>query len=115
MLLANVFENFRDVCLDNYGLDPANFYTAHGLTWKAALNNTKIEVELLMDNSMLLMFEKDIRRGINQVVYCYAKANKKYIGDQYNADKESSYLQYHDANNLYGWAMAQDLPTYGFK
>lgn len=68
-----------------------------------------------MDNSMLLMFEKDIRRGINQVVYCYAKANKKYIGDQYNADKESSYLQYHDANNLYGWAMAQDLPTYGFK
>ena len=64
ILLANVFESFRKVCLYNYGLDPAHFYTAPGLAWKACLKKTKIKVELLLDPDMLLMFEQGIRGGI---------------------------------------------------
>ena len=64
ILLANVFEEFRKVCLKNYGLDPAHFYTAPGLAWKACLKKTRIRLELLLDPDMLLMFERGIRGGI---------------------------------------------------
>ena len=57
ILLANVFKSFRKVCLDNYGLDPAHFYTAPGLAWKACLKKTRIRLELLLDPNMLLMFK----------------------------------------------------------
>ena len=103
LLLADIFENFRDTCLKHYKLDPAHFYTAPGLAWVAALKLTKIKLELLIDYDMLLMFEKGIRGGITQAVHRYAKVNNKYIGDLYNPEEESSYLQYLDANNLYGW------------
>ena len=69
ILLANVFKAFRKVCLDNYGLDPAHFYTAPGLAWKACLKKTKIRLELLLDPDMLLMFERGIRGGITQYVH----------------------------------------------
>ena len=61
------------------------------------------------------MFEKGIRGGITQAVHRYSKANNQYMGDLYNPQEESSYLQYLDANNLYGWAMSQTLPTGNFK
>ena len=64
ILLANVFEAFREVCLKNYGLDPAHFYMAPGLAWKACLKKTRIRLELLLDPDMLLMFERGIRGGI---------------------------------------------------
>ena len=57
ILLANIFKAFRKVCLDNYGLDPAHFYTAPGLAWKACLKKTRIRSELLLDPDMLLMIE----------------------------------------------------------
>ena len=68
ILLANVFEEFRKVCLKNYGLDPAHFYTAPGLAWKACLKKTRIRLELLLDPDMLLMSERGIRGGITQSV-----------------------------------------------
>ena len=61
------------------------------------------------------MVEKGIRRGITQAVKRYAKANNKYMNDLYNPDEKSIYLQNLNANNLYVWAMAQNLPTHGFK
>ena len=61
------------------------------------------------------MFEKGIRGGITQAVRRYAKANNKNMGELYKPDDERSYLQYLDANNLYGWAMSEALPTHGFK
>ena len=64
---------------------------------------------------MLLMFEWGIRGGITQAVHKYASANNKYMGDRFDPKSKSSYLQYLDANNLYGWAMSQPLPTGGFK
>ena len=64
---------------------------------------------------MLLMFERGIRGGITQAVRKYTSANNKYMGDRFDPKSESSYLQYLNANNLYGWAMSQPLPTGGFK
>ena len=63
---------------------------------------------------MLMMVEKGIKGGICQAVYRYAKANNKYMND-YDKDIESSYLEYLDANSLYGWAMSRKLPVDGFK
>ena len=115
ILLANVFESFRKVCLDNYGLDPAHFYTAPGLAWQACLKKTGVRLELLLDPDMLLMVERGIRGGITQSVHRWAKANNLYIGSGYNPREPTRYLQYLDANNLYGWAMSQLLPTGGFR
>ena len=71
-------------------------------------------LELLTDIGMLLMVEKGIQGGIRQAVKRYAKTNNKYMKGLYNPDEESIYLQYLDANNLYRWAMVQELPTHGF-
>ena len=100
-LLANVFENFRDKCMEIYELDPAHFFSAPGLAWQACLKKTKVELEILTDNDMLLMVEKGIHGGMCQVSHHYAKANNRYLK---NSDKniESSYIEYLDANNLYG-------------
>ena len=115
ILLANIFEAFRDTCLRHYSLDPAHFYTSPGLAWKACLKCTGIILELLTDPDMLLMFERGIRGGISQAVRKYTSANNKYMGDRFDPKSESSYLQYLDANNLYGWAMLQPLPTGGLR
>ena len=114
LLLADVFENFRDMCIKEYGLDPAHFVSLPGLAWQACLKKINIELELLTDYDMLLMVEKGIRGGICHSIHRYAKANNKYM-QNYNNNKESSYIQYLDANNLYGWAMSKKLPVNGFK
>ena len=115
ILFANIFESFRKVCLDNYGLDPAHFYTAPGLAWKACLMKTGVNLELLKDPDMLLMFEHGIRGGITQLVHKWAIANNPNMGCKYDPLRPTNYLQYLDANNLYGWAMSQTLPTGEFK
>ena len=114
LLLAEVFENFRDLCLKIYGLDPAHYYTAPGLAWDACLKMTGINLELLSDANMLLMFEKGIRGGISIISNRYGEANNKYMKG-YNKNKLSKFLMYLDANNLYGCAMSEKLPTHGFK
>ena len=115
ILLANIFESFRIVCLDNYGLDPAHFHTAPGSAWCTCLKKTGICLALLLDPDMLLMFERGIRGGITQSVHRWAAVNNPYMGTEYNPSKPTRYLQYLDANNLYGWAMSQPLPTGGFR
>ena len=115
ILLTNVFESFRKVCLDNYGLDPAHFYTAPGLAWKACLKKTGLNLKLLKDPNMLLMFEHGIRGGITQSVHKWANVNNPYMGCEWDPLRPTNYLQYLDANNLYGWAMSQPLPTGEFK
>ena len=115
ILLADVFETFRDLCMTNYELDPAWYYAAPGLAWDAALKVTKVELELLSDPDMLLMFEKGVRGGVSSIMHRYGKANNKYMGEDFNPKEPSVYLQYLDANNLYGWAMSKALPTKGFE
>ena len=114
LLLADIFENFRNICLKNYGLDPVYYYTAPGLAWDAMLKMTKINLELLSNVDMLLMVEKGIRGGISIISNRYGKANNKYMKD-FNKLELIKFLIYLDANNLYGWAMSQKLPTHNFK
>ena len=112
-LLADVFQKFRDKCIEIYGLDPSYFYSAPGLAWQACLKKTDVKLELLTDYQMLLMIEEGIRGGMCQSVHRYANANNKYMKN-YDKSIESSYLTYLDTNNLYGWAMSQTLPVNGF-
>ena len=113
-LLVDVFESFRDKCIEIYELDPAHFLSAPGLAWKACLKKTKVELELLIDNDMLIMCEEGTRGGMCQATYKYLKANTKYMRN-HDKNKESTYLEYLDANNLYGWTMSQKLPVTNFK
>ena len=114
LLLADVFENFRDVCLKEYELEPAHFLSLPGLAWQACLKKAKVELELLTDYDMLLMVEEGMRGGICHSIHRYAKANNKYMKN-YNNNEELSYIQYLDVNNLYGWAMSKILPVNGFR
>ena len=101
LLPADVYENFRNMCLEKYQLDPIYFVSTPGLTWQACLKKTGVELELLTDTDMLLMIEKGTRGGICQATHRYAKANNKYMKN-YNKNIESSHIQYLDTDNLYG-------------
>ena len=109
-----MFESFRNMCIKAYELDPAHFVSLPGLTWQACLKKTNMELELLTDYDMLLMVEEGTRGGICHSIHRYVKANNKYMKN-YNNNEESSYIQYLDANILYGWAMSKKLPVNGFK
>ena len=114
LLLADLFKNVRNVCLDICELDPVKFLSALGSAWHAALKKTKVKLDLLTDINVLLMVEKGIRGGICHSIFQYAKADDKYMKD-YDENKEPSYIQYWDVNNLYGWAMLQKLPVNNFE
>ena len=114
LLLADVFENFRNKCIEIYELDPAHFLSAPGLAWQACFKKTGMILELLTDNYMLMIVEEGIRGGICHAIYRYSRANNKYMKN-YNKNIDSSYLMYLDENNLYWWVMFQKLPVNGFK
>ena len=114
VLLADVFENFRTLCLKDYGLDPCHYYSAPGLSWDALLRMTGVNLDLISDLDQQLFIEKGMRGGISTITHRHAVANNKYMKN-YNPKVESSYLIYLDANNLYGWAMSQSLPTGDFR
>ena len=109
LLLADVFENFRNKCLEIYELDPIYFVSAPGLAWQACLKTTGVKLELIADYDMILMIEKGIRGGICQATHRYAKASNEYMKN-YDKNNESSNIEYLDANNLYGWEMSQNYP-----
>ena len=114
MLLADVFENFRDKCTEKYEVDPAHFISAPGIAWQACLKKAGVKLELLTDNDILMMFEDGIRGGMCQAVHRYNKANNKNMNN-YDKDKAFFFLLYLDANNFYRWAMSQKLPINNFK
>ncbi|XP_078363427.1 uncharacterized protein LOC144647502 [Oculina patagonica] len=114
LLLADVFESFRKTCFKYYKLDPCHYFTSPGLSWDAMLKMTDIKLELMTDIDMYQFIEKGMRGGISYIANRYSKANNKYM-KEYNEKVPSKYIMYLDANNLYGWAMSQFLPTGGFK
>ena len=114
LLLSDIWDNFRKVCYNNYGLDTCYYYTAPGLSFDSMLKITNIDLELLTDVNMFKMFEDGIRGGISQISHRHAVANNKYMSN-YDDKKDDSYICYLDANNLYGYAMCQYLPTGDFK
>ena len=114
LLFADVFENFRKTSQKQYGLDPANYYTSPGLSWDALLKKTGVELELLTDYDQHLFIEKGMRGGISMVSKGHARANNPAV-EGYDPERPNSHILYLDANNLYGWAMSQPLPTGGFR
>ena len=115
LLLADVFEAFRDLCLEAYDLDPAHYYTAPNFAWDAMLRKTGKKLELLTDYDQYLMVEQGLRGGIAMISHRHAEANNPEMGEGYDKEKEHSYISYLDANNLYGWAMVQPLPEGDFR
>ena len=113
-LLADVFENFRNICNKVYELDPAHFLSAPGLAWKACLEKSKVKLELLTGVDKLLMVEKGVRGEIRDAIYNYEKANNKYMKN-YHKDKKSSFLQYLDANNLDGFKWKKKMLRFNKK
>ena len=113
-LLADIFENFRNLCQEQYGLDPAHYYTSPGLSWDAFLKKTGVELELFTDLEMHLFVERGMRGGISMVSKRHAKANNPLVPD-YDPSKPNKYIMYLDVNNLYGWAMSKALPKRDFK
>ena len=79
LLLTESFENFRSICINHYGLDPAWYFNAPGLAWDSTLKITKVQLELLCDPDMLLMIESGIRGGIATISHRHAKANNEYM------------------------------------
>ena len=124
LIFADVFENFRKTSMQYYNLDPSHYFSSPGFALDAMLKMTGASLELITDIDMYLMEEKGLRGGwgggrgevgdVSYIANRYLKSNNKYLSD-YDKDKESSYLMYLDANNLYGWAMSQPLPTGKFK
>ena len=99
LVLVDILQNFRKMCLEIYELDPAKFILAPGLAWRSALKKTQVKFHLLTDIDMPLMVERGIRRGIYNAMHHYAKTNNIFL-EGYAQNKESSYLQYWDVNNL---------------
>ena len=114
LLLADVFENVRNMSIEVYQLDLAHFSSAPGLAWQAFLKKTAVKIEMLTNPDMLLIVEKGIRGRMSHATHRGAKANNKYMKN-YNKDEKESFLQYNDANNLYGFVMSEPLPVDGFE
>ena len=110
LLLADVFENFRKTCLQYYKLDPCHYFTSSGLSWDAMFKMTNIKLELMTDVDTFQFIEKSMHGGVSYIANRHGKANSKYM-KEYDEKAPSEYIMYLDANNLYGWAMRQYLPT----
>ena len=108
-MLADVFEKFIDACLKYYELDPCHCFSAPGLAWDAMLKMTDVKLEKISDIDQYLFIEKGLRGGISYIAKRNAKANNKYIND-YDSNKQSTFITYLDKNNLYGWSMSEYLP-----
>ena len=115
LLLADVFEKFRDICLEQYNLDPAHFLTTPSLGWDSWQKMTGESVENLTNNDMYTLFRENIRGGICTTgSKRYTTANNKYLPD-YDKSKPSTFNIYVDANNLYGYGMISSLPKGDYK
>ena len=119
LLLADIFESFRETCFDIYSIDPAHCYSAPSLSYNAMLKTIDKPIPLISDYSMHLMVESGIRGGFCNVTKRYVRANNRYMGDGFNKENASeegeTYLTYFDANNLYGYCLAENLPYGDFE
>ena len=115
LLLTDVFENFRKTCMQYYKLDPCHYFTSPGLSWDAMLKMTNIKLELMTDIDMFQFIKKGMHGGVIYIANRYGNANNNKYMKEYNEKAPSKDIMYLDANNLYGWAMSQYLPTSNFK
>jgi uncharacterized protein YeeX (DUF496 family) len=114
LLLACVFENFREVAITNYRLDPCHYFSLAGYAWDAALLATRQKLEQITDPQIYNMLEMGLRGGVSMISQRNATANNRYM-DDFKAEDPESYLLYIDKNNLYGEALLQHLPVSDFE
>jgi len=114
LLLADIFENFRNSIMEGHQLDPLHFLTLPSLAWAMALKHTGTELRLITDANMYLMIESGMRGGIATISNRHAKANNPHVAG-YDQAQPTQYITYLDANNLYGAAQSEMLPVGGFK
>ncbi|OXA37462.1 Ribonuclease BN [Folsomia candida] len=114
VVLAEVFEEFRNLCITHHHLDPVHYYSLPGFTWDAMLRTCKVPITLLSDKEKYEFFEKGIRGGIAQVPKRFCEASNPLLPETYNPNKPTSYIAYYDAVNLYGWAMLLKQPYTDF-
>ena len=112
LLLADIFEKFRNNSLKNHGLCPNHYLSAPALSQDAMFNMTKIKFEIISDPDMYIFFEEYMRGGVSYISNRYSKTKNKYL-KSYDPKQESKYIIYFDANDLYGYAMSKFLPTNG--
>ena len=105
LLLADIFEYFRDHCMKCYNLDQSHYFSLPGFSWNACLRYNKVELELITNIDQYLLVEKGIRGGISVVSNRASTANNKYL---------HKFIIALDVNSLYGFAMTQPLPTGNF-
>ena len=115
LLLADVCQEFGNICHEYFGLDPFNSYTTPGFAWDAALKFSGVELEALNDVDMYLFFEQGIRGRYSNIHKKYSKANHKYLGKYYDLNEECTYLWYVDMNSLYPTVMVEKLPVRDFR
>ena len=113
LILADIFEEFREVCTTNYGLDPAHYISAPQLSWDSMLKLTECKLELISDPEMFSCIDPGIRGGVSMITTRFARANNPYMST-FDPALPTSYIIYLDANNLYGWAMSMPMPNGGF-
>ncbi|KAB0797146.1 hypothetical protein PPYR_08140 [Photinus pyralis] len=113
LLLADVFQNFRSLCMNVYGVDAAHYVTTPGLTWDAMLKFTRVKLELLTDMDMYHMIKKGIRGGVSTCIKRKSCANNEFVPG-YDSNQAKVFIQYLDATNLYGNSMREYLPVDGF-
>ena len=103
LLSCYVLEKFISVCSKEYGLDPCHYISSPSLSWDAMLKFTGIQLEKINNIDIHLFLEKGMKGGVS------------YISKRYSKSDENTEITYWNANNLYGWAMVQDLPHSSFK
>ena len=114
-LLTDIFQKFREVCMQVYKLDPAHFCSAPNLSWDAILFTTGLKLELLQDIDQLLFFEKGIRGGINGLgALRHFEANNKYL-ENFNSNEESIFGAFFDVTSLYAGTMQKEMPVGGYE
>ena len=115
LLLAVFFEKFRVTCLEYYSLDPMHYYITRGLAWDAALRLSRVDLQLITDVYIYHFVVNSIRGEISMISTLHAQDNIPSFPDTYDSSLLNQNLIYLDANNLYGCAMYQSLPTHGFR
>lgn len=114
LILCDIFENFRELCLNYYNLDPCHYMSLPAFSWDAMLKMTGVELEYMTDIDQYTFVENNLRGGVTTINHRLFTANNEYL-DDYDPDKPSSYIMYVDANNLYGAGMIEKLPTGGYR
>lgn len=113
LLLADCFENYRNLTYDTFQLDPVHFVSSPHLSWHSMLRYTKVELELMIDGQMVSFIEHGIRGGVSAIINKYAKANIMST-DSFNDKLPPSEIAYFDCVNMYGFNLGKRLPLNNF-